>query len=295
LFSLGRKMSEEASPDQKINIATYFIMSSPTGEVDEVISDVKKLVNDDSVLSDQKLNKILQDYNVEHLVSAPDPDGQQCLVSVHGQVAADLFADPASGRVMRLDHRRRKFIEVTDRKQVLDEGVNRYRAAIEKEIAAYVDSVYKSGKCVFAVYGTDAGVITICLSAANVHLGNYWTGGWRSVYQFSVSSQGNVELKADVKVQVHYFEDGNVQLHGKFPSKTTVAVSNEAKTAAAVAKAVRTIETDFQNNLELMYINMHGETFKHMRRFYPLNKQPMTWNLAAHKVAGELGASKGGD
>lgn len=28
---------EEASPEQKVNIATYFIMSSPTGEVDDVI------------------------------------------------------------------------------------------------------------------------------------------------------------------------------------------------------------------------------------------------------------------
>ena len=31
-------MSDDASPDQKLNIATYFLMSSPVGEVDEVLA-----------------------------------------------------------------------------------------------------------------------------------------------------------------------------------------------------------------------------------------------------------------
>jgi len=81
-----------------------------------------------------------------------------------------------------------------------------------------------------------------------------------------------------------------VQLHTKFPSKATVAVSDEKKTGAAVAKAIKTLETDFQANLELMYIDMHSHTFKQMRRFLPVNKQPMNWNVAAHKMAGELAA-----
>jgi capping protein alpha len=279
---------EAATPEQKLNIATYFIMSSPTGEVDEVVGDVRKLVGDE-VLSDAKLSKILGDYNMEQCVSAPDPDGAAVLVSAYGQVGADTFVDPASGRILRVDHKRRKYVEVTDKKQSLDDGVAKYRAAIDKELASYVESSYKTGKCVGAVYGTDAGLITVVLSAANVHLGNFWTGGWKAVYQLSVGSQGNVEMKGDIKVNVHYFEDGNVQLHTKFPTKATIAVSDAAKTAAAVVKSIKTIETDFQANLEHMYINMHSETFKHMRRFFPITKQPMNWNLAAHKVAGDLG------
>ncbi len=31
-------MSDDASPEQKLNIATYFLMSSPVGEVDEVLA-----------------------------------------------------------------------------------------------------------------------------------------------------------------------------------------------------------------------------------------------------------------
>jgi len=192
---------------------------------------------------------------------------------------------------MRFDHRKRKFLEVTDQKQVLSERINGYRVAIEKELKAYVESSYKAGKCVSAVYGADSGVITLCLSAANVHLGNFWTGSWRGVYQLNVSSPTTVELKTDIKINVHYFEDGNVQLHTKFPARNSVQVSDEKKTAAAVLKIIRQLETEFQANLEQMYIEMHSHTFKQMRRFYPLSKQPMNWNLAAHRMAGELSGS----
>jgi len=284
-------MSEEATPEQKRNIASYFISSSPVGEVDEVVTDVRKLIGDGEVLNDEHLNKFLKDYNVEHLVSGPDPDGVPCIVSAHGQVADDLFLDPSSGRVMRFDHKNRRFTEVTDKKQVLDEKVNGFRVAIEKEVKSYVEGSYKSGKAVFAVYGADSGVITVCISAANVHLGNFWTGGWRAVYQLSVSSQGAVDVKSDIKINVHYFEDGNVQLHTKYPAKISVQVADEKKTAAALIKAIKQLETDFQANLEQMYIEMHKDTFKQMRRFYPINKQPMNWNIAAHKMQGELSQS----
>jgi capping protein alpha len=283
--------TEGATVEQKINIAQYFIASSPTGEVDDVVKDVKKLVNDDVTLSSAALSKILKDYNIDQMVAAKDPDGNSILVTAHGQIAEDLFLDPATGRVLRFDHLKRKFTEVTDKKQVLDESVNKYRTAIAKEISTYLDEQYKSGKAASAVYGADSGAITICISAANVHLGNYWTGGWRSVYQLNVSSTGSVELNGDIKVNVHYFEDGNVQLHAKLPTKVSITIADEKKTAPEVAKAIRKIETDFQANLEEMYVQMHKSTFKAMRRFWPVTKKPMDWDLRKHNLTAELGQS----
>jgi len=278
---------QEASPEQKINIASYFIMSSPTGEADDVVKDVKKLVGEDVLSS--SLTKILRDYNVEQMVAAKDPDGNAVLVTAHGQIADDLYLDPATGRVIRFDHLKRKFTEFTDKKQVLEESVNKHRTAINKEVNTYLDEQYKAGKAVAAVYGADTGAITICISAANVHLGAFWTGGWRAVYQLNVSSTGSTELSGDIKVNVHYFEDGNVQLHTKFTTKTPVTISDEKKTAPEVAKAIKKLETEFQANLEEMYISMHRQTFKQMRRFWPISKKPMDWDLRRHNLTGELG------
>jgi len=279
---------QEATPEQKINIASYFIMSSPTGEIDDVVKDTKKLVGDD-VLGGP-LSRILKDYNMEQMVAAKDPDGNPVLVTAHGAIGDDLFLDPATGRVIKFDHIKRKFLEFTDKKQVLEESVNKHRTAINKEVNAYLEEQYKSGKAVASVYGADTGAVTICISAANVHLGAFWTGGWRGVFQLNVSSSGSQELSADIKVQVHYFEDGNVQLHTKFNTKSPITVSSdEKKTAVEVGKTIKKIETEFQANLEEMYISMHRQTFKQMRRFWPISKKPMEWDLRKHNLTAELG------
>lgn len=268
-------------------IANYFIMSSPTGEVDEVVKDVRKLAAS-SAPSDDAFRGMLASYNMEQMTFGPDPDNNKCLVSVHGKVDDDLFLNPATGVVLRWNHVTRKFVEVTDKKQVLSGAVAEYRDAIQEKVDAYLETSYKKGKVAAAVYGADSGVVTICISAANVNLGNFWTGGWKSVYQVDTSSQGEKELKGDVCVNVHYFEDGNVQLHTNFPSKGKVKVGDAKTTADAVVKAISEGESAFQNNLEEMYVEMHDNTFKQMRRFWPINKQPFNWNSAAHKMTEQL-------
>jgi hypothetical protein len=81
-------MSDEeyrvASPEQKLNISTYFIMSTPVGEVDEVVADVQKLVKDDRTLNNNALLAILRDYNTEHMTAALDLTNKPVLVSKYG-------------------------------------------------------------------------------------------------------------------------------------------------------------------------------------------------------------------
>jgi len=280
---------EQATPQQKLNIATYFLMSSPTGEIEDVITDVKKLVNDSGVLSEDALMKVLANYHTEQLTSAVDPDGKPVLITTYGQVGPDLFLDPSSGRVLRFHHRKRKIVEATEQKQVLKDEIGKYRAAIASNLTSYIDANYKEGKVVVAVYGADNGTVTVCISAKNVHLGNFWTGGWRSVFSLNVSKAGSVEMKGNVKINVHYFEDGNVQLNTHVDKSVNVTVqADEEATGKNVAVAIAAMESDFQTQLEEMYVNMHRTTFKSMRRFLPVNRQPMVWNLAAHSIAGEV-------
>jgi len=279
---------EQATPEQKRNIATYFLMSSPTGEVEDVITDVKKLVNDPVVLNEDALVKILANYNTEQLTSATDPDGNSVLITTYGQVAPDLFLDPNTGRVFRFDHRKRKITEVTEQKQVLKEDIAKYRSAIATSLGSYVEANYKEGKCVTAVYGADNGTVTVCISGKNVHLGNFWTGGWRGVFSLNVGKTGSTEMKANVKINVHYFEDGNVQLNTHVDKTVNITVtSDEEATGKNIAVAIAQIESEFQSQLEEMYVNMHRTTFKAMRRPLPVNRTLMIWNLAAHSIATE--------
>jgi len=58
--------------------------------------------------------------------------------------------------------------------------------------------------------------------------------------------------------------------------------------ASELRKQIESFETTYQNHLEEMYVNMHRNTFKNMRRFLPVNKVKFQWNSAAHSLANEV-------
>jgi capping protein alpha len=275
---------DEASPAAKLNIANYFIMSSPTGEVHDVLLDVAKLVNDPSVLSDAAIRKIMREYNHDQLQPANTPDGHMLVVSSHGFLGDDKYVDPSTGRVLKFDHRKLTWSAEGDEKKSLSESVNSYRSAIDKALHDYLSQQYKQGKCTVTVYGAEDGTITVCLSARNIHLAAFWSGGWRSVFSFNCKTKGTSDSKCNTKVSVHYFEDGNVQLHAAIEKNVKVNVADPESTASGLAKAIGRMESDYQAALEEMYVEMHDTTFKAMRRFLPITKQPMTWNVNAHSV-----------
>jgi len=278
----------QATPAQKLSIATYFITSAPTGEVNEVLKDVKALVNDSSVLTNEKITKIMHDYNTQRLTTATAPNGEDVMVSTYGQVDSSSYLDPATGKVLKFDHLNQTFTGETDQKQVLSENINAYRAAIEHLVKAYTENNYKAKKCTFAVYGADDGAITVCFSAKNTRLTSYWTGGITAVYKLNVLKHGHTDLQGNIKINVHYFEDGNVQLHTDLNKHARVDITEPASTAKVVVSAIEKIETDFYNNLEELYVNMHTQTFKAMRRFLPISGQYMKWDSSVHGLADEI-------
>jgi len=284
---------ETASPEQKLSIATYFIMSSPVGEVDFVVADTKKLVDDREILNPNALKKILKDYNVEQQTSAPIPSSEKkkkCIVSSYGMVSDTEYLNPNSGEILIFDHVTREFTGKSEKKSQLTPHIEKKRAAIQEQVDDYIEDRYKEGKCVGVVYALDGGEITICLAASNTKISSYWTGAWNSTFTIDVEKEGKQNLVGNIKVHVHYFEDGNVQLHSAIENKVELNLSsvkgdnkNEA-IAIKIVETIRKIEDSYQSNLETMYVEMHRSTFKEMRRFLPINKQPMEWSIAAHGV-----------
>jgi len=111
----------------------------------------------------------------------------------------------------------------------------------------------------------------------------------------SLSSSGNssvfsVELRASIKVRIHYYEDANVQLNTSTESNNVVVFNptDPDATGKAIVNAVDQVESDFQAQLEEFYVSMHSKTFKSMRRFYPITRTPMIWNPNSHHLVQEV-------
>jgi capping protein alpha len=87
-----------------------------------------------------------------------------------------------------------------------------------------------------------------------------------------------------MKVNVHYYENGNVQLNTNKEYGETVE-GNDMGTE--VAKVLRKAEGNFQTQIDTSCANL-SETFKSLRRALPITGQKFDFASNQHKLVSDL-------
>ncbi|KAI8992225.1 F-actin-capping protein subunit alpha [Pilobolus umbonatus] len=202
------------SIDEKVKIASAFLLSSPPGEVNDVFNDVRTLVNDDEGLQDGIL-QALEKYNTEQHVTVTLPDTDyEIVVSKHGKLEDGRYVDPRSKKSFKFDHMRLSASEVDDHEYENENEV--LRGLVEKEAVAYITDHYPFGAC--SVYCNDRD-INIAIVGNKYSPKNFWNGRWLASWNYNTETR---VLKGNTKVNVHYYEDGNVQLNTDKPHEATI-------------------------------------------------------------------------
>ena len=121
------------------------------------------------------------------------------------------------------------------------------------------------------------------------NLSNFWSGRWRASYTLDPTT---LVLTSSVSVQVHYFENGNVQLHATRP-RTFQLAENASRTpdelAKQIAKLIASHEDAWQSALEQTYDELAERAFKALRRQLPLTRQKIDWDkVLNYKLGDEL-------
>jgi len=91
-----------------------------------------------------------------------------------------------------------------------------------------------------------------------------------------------------IKINVHYYEDGNVQLNTNCTRKKSgIPATNPESLADAAVKAITEVETEFQNQIEISYDKMGNTTFKALRRALPITQTKIVWPKIASMKMGD--------
>ncbi|OAQ78647.1 F-actin-capping protein subunit alpha [Purpureocillium lilacinum] len=108
-------------------------------------------------------------------------------------------------------------------------------------------------------------------------------GRWRSLYVFDPSSGS---LEGSIKVDVHYYEDGNVRLLTNKP----VSASVSSGTGAGIAKEISALEKKYQEELNKSFVNLSEGAFKGLRRHLPVTRQKVEWDkVASYRLGQDIG------
>ncbi|KAH8929334.1 subunits of heterodimeric actin filament capping protein Capz [Atractiella rhizophila] len=122
---------------------------------------------------------------------------------------------------------------------------------------------------------------------------NYWSGRWRSSWEIDLSTS---TLTGSILVNVHYFEQGNVQLTTSFNKSLCFSASASSPSfSTQILKEVHKIETSYQTTLNEVYSDLAERNFKGLRRALPIRKEKMDWGRVwGYKLGNELGGGVSG-
>jgi len=263
------------SDEEKVSIASNFILNSPPGELNEVLHDVKVLLKN-SVLLNEVTSSVLQ-CNKNQLTrvtvqNIPHP----CVISEFNDMGNGNFLDPRSRKCFKYDHLRREASGCDDWDP--DPTTDNWRVPLEKALDDYVLNHYYAGFCsVFAKKEGPVVIINACIEGHQFSPKNYWNGQWTSKWSIAIEN-GLAIVKGNLKIQVHFYEEGNVQLISLKEVEQNIVVSNEDQMAEDFIKVIEESESHYQKAVGNNFSSMSDTTFKALRRQLPLTKTKMEWD-----------------
>ncbi|KAG0497456.1 hypothetical protein HPP92_002147 [Vanilla planifolia] len=297
----------ELTEKQKSEIAKWFLVNAPVGEIQYVAKDVRALLRDDR-LYEEAAAEAFPVFNKAHLLVLEMPGmSGDIIVSSFGEIDDNNYFDPRTGQVATVNHVKQVCTKV---RPAYDEElptayVEQFRFALDAEICKYAGETYPKGTyAVYCTRGKDVDgpgsdfELAVVISASRTRPKNFCNGNWCSIWTLEFNDDlQSIEAKGKMQVFAHYFEEGNVQLDAKNECRDSTMMQSPDDCAVSISNIIRHHEAEYMTSLEESYLHLSDTTFKDLRRKLPVTRTLFPWHSTfqfslTRDISRELGIGK---
>ncbi|CEJ91114.1 Putative F-actin-capping protein subunit alpha [[Torrubiella] hemipterigena] len=264
----------------QLETVAAFVEGAPPGELADVVADIKSLTESSPGLIDE-LAPAFEKYNEEQLVTVKLPGSSQAvLISAHNSLGDGRYYDVESSSSFQFNHTTQKASSVQS--HVIEGAQADLVKATLKSLATYIAEHFPNAA--FGAYPIESdSKIAVIIVANKYSPNNFWNGRWRSVYTYDPSTG---KLEGSIKVDVHYYEDGNVRML----TNKAVAAAIPSGSGAGIAKEISITEKKYQDELNKGFVGLSEGAFKGLRRQLPVTRQKIEWDkVTSYRLGQDIG------
>ena len=297
---------DELEDEEKLAIAKHFIMCCPPGQLNDMVTDIEKLLPA-GLLSSNIVKDYSKEYYLRHGAVVTTPFESRTVLCKEAEINNNDSAYYCSKtkKVYGYNHVTKEPFQVasTIEPPVSSQYLETEQLNIQNALNSYMVKRYttpENAACAFTLTDTN---MLIKIVAEKANLKNFWSGRWTSSWKVKFpkstdsdtfdgqsafvadTMENQVTITGYIQIIAHYFEDGNVQLNTtkSIPAFDIKYVTTE-ELAKEIVKAIEKIENEIQGSLNDMYREMHDHTLRAMRRTLPVTRTKMEWNTNAHQM-----------
>lgn len=244
------------------SIIDFIISDAAPGELSQVKENLSILLSGSQSgnLISKALEKVVLSKDYE-LIKLPYAESYYIL-SHHSKVTK--FVDFENGKVFNYDFENRKVIDVESAETELPDFFH----DLNEKLQLYTSDHFPSQ--VKAVLIPKEDEVVIVILDLKLNDSNYYNGKWQSTYTFNLAEQ---QLKGQVNVKVHYYEDGNVFF------KTSSNLDKKCEFSDIIS-TIKDFENDFEISILTKFQSLNEKCFKTLRRQLPINRSKIHWGKA---------------
>ncbi|ODV97755.1 hypothetical protein PACTADRAFT_47613 [Pachysolen tannophilus NRRL Y-2460] len=259
-----------ASLDSIIN---DMIKDSPPGELHNVVSDIKTIIQDDQ----KDLSSSIEDFLTDdfELIQLKN---DYTVISKHNKEGSK-YVDYDSKTKFNVDFKKLVAIDLEEFELELSDDYLKLNKSLKTYVQEHFPSHFKS---ILIENENDFIIIILDLKFSPK---NFYNGKWSSFYKYDKVSQ---QVSGKIKINVHYFEDGNVRLITDKKLEDSKVEFND------LVSFINNFENDFEKHVLIQFQELNEKYFKNLRRQLPINRAKVQWgrSINNYKLGQDVAGGK---